>query len=190
MATTMGLLLLADNDSKPSPPAVPPQQWPGGVSRVRDSSKPIVMMFLHPHCPCSRASLSELARLAHDERGQLEFCVLFTQPSGVAASWSQTALWENAVANSNLHVVIDHACLLAKQFGAKTSGQVLVYDREGTLRFEGGITPGRGHSGDTVGRSAIRAIAASQTAGIPVNCATFGCSLSATLIPTNLGSSP
>ncbi len=183
MAATAGLLLVADYDSKPGYPASPPQQWPSGVSLARNSSKPTVIMFLHPRCPCSRASLYELARLAHGERDKLDLHVVFAQPAEVAADWSQSDLWETAVANRDLQVVIDRGGVLAKQFGAKTSGQVLVYDRAGALQFEGGITPGRGHAGDSMGRSLVQAIAAGQVPERPPHCATFGCSLSANSMP-------
>jgi hypothetical protein len=64
----------------------------------------------------------------------------------------------------------------ARRFGALTSGQVVVYDADGRLRFSGGITPARGHAGDNAGRSAIIALlegASSASVETPV----FGCSL-------------
>ncbi len=189
MATTVGLMLLADYDSKPGHPARPPQKWPNGVSLARNSSKPTLLMFLHPRCPCSQASLNELARLAHGARDQLNVSVVFARPSEVATEWSQSELWKNAVANRDLHVAIDENNLLIEQFGAKTSGQVLVYDHDGVLRFDGGITPGRGHSGDSSGHSIVRAIAAGQAVGTPECCATFGCSLSANSMPDDSGRS-
>lgn len=185
MSATAGLLWLADYDSKPGHPASPPPQWPGVVSLARNSARPTLVMFLHPRCPCSRASLFELARLAQSERDKLDLCVLFTQPSDVAADWSQTDLWESAIANRDLRVVMDHGGLLANQFGATTSGQVLIYDSHGTLRFNGGITPGRGHTGDSLGRSIVRAIAKGQAPELPANCATYGCSLTASSRPND-----
>ena len=43
------------------------------------------------------------------------------------------------------------------RFGAHVSGQVMVYDKEGKLVFQGGITESRGQMGDNAGRSAIEA---------------------------------
>jgi hypothetical protein len=183
MVATAGFLWLADYDSQPGAPANPPQRWPDSVSLARNFSKPTLLMFLHPRCPCSRASLYELARLAHDERDQFDLYVLFVQPSEVAANWSTSALWETATSCRDLQVVIDQGGRFAQQFGAKASGQVLIYDRAGVLQFDGGITPGRGHAGDSIGRSNVRAIAAGQTLKNPANCATFGCSLSANITP-------
>ncbi len=178
-ATTVGLLMLADYDSQPGVRARAPQQWPRGVSLTLNPSRPTLLMFLHPRCPCSRACLSELARLAHTERDQLNLLIAFVQPSDVPADWSQSDLWKTAVANKNWQVLIDQNGSLAGQFGAKTSGQVLVYDAQGSLQFDGGITPGRGHAGDSIGHSIVQAIAAGHSPEQPTNCPTFGCPLSA-----------
>ena len=133
IAATAGLLLVADYDSKPGPSARPPQHWPSGVSLTPHRSKATVLMFLHPRCPCSRASLFELARLAHDERDTLEMQVVFAQPEEVAVDWSQSDLWESAVANRDFRVIIDQGGTLAREFRVQTSGQALVYDRAGVL---------------------------------------------------------
>jgi hypothetical protein len=61
-------------------------------------------------------------------------------------------------------------------FGAQTSGQVCLFDRDGHLRYCGGITIARGHVGANSGRSAIEAMLqgeASPTRSRPV----FGCPL-------------
>lgn len=179
LAATAGLLLLADYDTQPGTPGQPPQHWPDEISLARNSAQPTLLMFLHPRCPCSRASLAELARLALRERDRLQFQVVFVQPAEVGVDWSQSDLWDSAVAHRDLHVVRDPGGVLAQSFGAATSGQVLVYDRQGILRFEGGITPGRGHVGDSFGSSLIPAIVAGQAPASPSRCATFGCPLSA-----------
>ena len=43
---------------------------------------------------------------------------------------------------------------LAKLFGAETSGYVVIYNPQGKLLFNGGITGSRGHAGDNAGLSA------------------------------------
>lgn len=182
-AATAGLLAIADYDAKPCASAQPPLRWPllnswGEESLPRNSSQPTLLLFLHPKCPCSRASLSEVARLAHAEQGRVNIIVLFTQPANVADDWSHTDLWQQAVANRELLTVIDQAGLVTQQFGVQTSGQILLYDRHGNLQFDGGVTPGRGHTGESVGRFLLSAIIAGQTPAIPKRCATFGCPLS------------
>lgn len=181
LTVSAGLLFVADYDSKPGVAARPPQHWPRGVSLARAVTKPTVVMFLHPRCPCSRASLLELAELTQGERDTLDLHVVFAQPAEVTSEWSKSDLWEAAVANRDLQVALDQGGELARQFGAQISGQVLVYDRTGVLQFEGGITASRGHAGDSFGSTQIRAIAAGRVSDTPTKCAAFGCSLTAKL---------
>jgi hypothetical protein len=43
----------------------------------------------------------------------------------------------------------------AKRFGAKTSGQVVLYAPKGALLFSGGITVSRGHQGSNPGLESL-----------------------------------
>jgi hypothetical protein len=54
-----------------------------------------------------------------------------------------------------LQLLIDGDGDLTEKFGAQTSGHVFLYDKLGVLRFQGGITPSRGHAGDSYGQAAI-----------------------------------
>jgi hypothetical protein len=42
-----------------------------------------------------------------------------------------------------------------RRFGARVSGEVYLFQTDGQLVFHGGITAGRGHAGDNLGRSAV-----------------------------------
>lgn len=75
-----------------------------------------------------------------------------------------------------MNVVNDGDGVEAKRFGAFTSGQALLYDAQGQLRFSGGITDSRGHEGDNAGREAIEAILAGKTATTTLTDV-FGCGL-------------
>ena len=70
--------------------------------------------------------------------------------------------------------VIDKSGEEAAQFGARTSGFVVVYGPDDKLRFSGGITGSRGHAGDNVGR---RAVIAALAGGHPPAHPVFGCGL-------------
>src|SRR5690349_19429168 len=37
--------------------------WPEASSIVRHAQRPTLLLFLHPHCACSRATVEELERL-------------------------------------------------------------------------------------------------------------------------------
>ncbi len=71
-------------------------------------------------------------------------------------------------------VLADPDGVEARRFGALTSGDAFLYDAGGRLVFRGGITPSRGHQGESAGRSAIEAFLKGgrpRTATAPV----FGC---------------
>ena len=73
-------------------------------------------------------------------------------------------------------MVHDASGVEAARFGAGTSGAVLLYSSDGTLLFAGGITPARGHQGDSFGRQRLLALldgAAADRRDAPV----FGCAL-------------
>jgi len=65
---------------------------------------------------------------------------------------------------------------VARQAGAFTSGQTLLYSAGGRLVFNGGITHSRGHSGDNKGREAIVSFLEGRTLDQHI-APVFGCSL-------------
>ena len=65
----------------------------------------------------------------------------------------------------------------ARLFGAATSGQTMVYGRNGHLLFSGGITAARGHYGDNAGASAIGALLEQPTPQSGRKTAVYGCAL-------------
>jgi hypothetical protein len=133
-------------------------------------------MFAHPHCPCTRASIGELAVLMTHCQNQIKACVVFFQPKGSSQDWPHTDLWRSAAAIPGVTVRPDEDGIEAKCFQATTSGHVVLYDAQGKLVFSGGITSSRGHAGDNAGRSEIMQWLRYETAAgseTPV----FGCSL-------------
>ena len=68
------------------------------------------------------------------------------------------------------------------RFGAATSGQVLLYDPKGQLMFAGGLTPDRGHLGDSPGRQRILSLVKTGAADAKESLV-FGCPLGATICP-------
>lgn len=153
--------------------------WPEGSRIQRAASRPTLLFFAHPRCPCTRASLEELARLAAYAEGRFTGQVWFTKPAEVAADWTQTDLWRAARAIPGISVHEDEEGREAARFGAQTSGLALLYDPAGRLQFQGGITLARGHAGDNPGRSALADLLVNgetRTDTTPV----FGCGLFAT----------
>jgi glyoxylase-like metal-dependent hydrolase (beta-lactamase superfamily II) len=155
---------------------IAPAQWPEGTQLARDSGRDTLVMFAHPHCPCTRASLGELNRLLARSRGKVAAQVWFFKPASESSDWTSTDLWRSAASMPGVQIFVDVDGLQALRFGAKTSGSVLLYDTQGRLLFSGGITGGRGHAGDNAGESTLISLLDGKGAGsrqTPV----YGCSL-------------
>ena len=159
--------------------AVPPV-WPAGSAIAPDARQPTLLLFAHPRCPCTRATLGELARLLADCQGRVQAQVWFLQPAGAGADWTNAALPQAAAAIPGLAIHWDADGREAARFHAETSGQTMLYDARGQLLFQGGITISRGHEGDNPGRRVLTALlngSGPATAGAPVRTPVFGCSL-------------
>jgi hypothetical protein len=170
-----GLLLRYKNTPGPAP-AGPPLAWPRESGMPAPRGNATLLMFVHPHCPCTEASVSELARLMTRYAGRLSVRVLMVDPPGVTGAWDDTALRDRAAAIPGVWVGRDVESREAGLFGARVSGYSLLYDTEAKLVFAGGLTAMRGHEGDSVG---LRQIAAALD-GRPLETRegpTFGCAL-------------
>ena len=171
-----GLLLVLKYENTAGTAGHTPPRWPAHFQLTYDTKRPTLVMFAHPQCPCTRASIGELARLMTQCQGQLTAHVFVLRPTGFSQDWAQTDLWRSATAIPGVDVRYDDGGVEARRFGAETSGYVVLYDSTGRLIFHGGITGARGHAGDNAGRSAMVALLRHQTVGsseTPV----FGCSL-------------
>lgn len=139
--------------------------------------KPFHMkLFAHPHCVCTRATIAELARLMTHCRASLSVDVLFLRPASIPDGWEDTDLWGAAARIPGVRVRWDDAGAMAKRYAAKTSGHAVLYDAEGRLRFQGGITVSRGHEGDSPGRTHITNLVNNGVEGSFATPA-YGCAL-------------
>jgi hypothetical protein len=154
-----------------------PAQWPRGSGLSLNPDGATVVMLVHPHCPCSRASLSELLALMTMAAGKVEAYVLFVRPPGVTDGWERTDLWRQAAAIPGVGVIADDSGRQAARFGAATSGQTMLYDRGGRLEFSGGITAARGRYGDNAGSIAIAALLGGTKKGATGRTPVYGCPL-------------
>ncbi len=153
-----GMAALWDYSSRPGVAGTPPAQWPAGSVLARSTRQFTLVMFVHPICPCTRASIGELAILMAHAGGRLRSYLVFERPGpGLPARWERTDLWESAAKIPGVTVVVDNRNE-ARRFGSATSGQIAIYDAGGRLRFNGGITAARGHWGDSPGLFEINAL--------------------------------
>ena len=181
LAVGVGLSGLLKYAGTPGVSATPPLLWPAEASIQRARDRLTLLIFLHPRCPCSDSTIEELAHIVAAAPERLKVYVVFYAPEHADRQWVQGRLWQSAAIVPGVKSIEDWNGQEVKRFRTATSGQTLVYDSAGKLRFSGGITASRGHVGDNDGRDAIVSLAlhgSSALATAPV----FGCSL--------LGTSP
>lgn len=172
----IGLGLLWQYENSPGPDEAAPYRWPGGSQIQLATDRATLVMLSHPHCPCTRASMGELARLMAQTQGRATAYVLFLKPAGSSEDWEKTDLWQSAASIPGVKVLVDNEGVEAGRFHAVTSGQTVLYDSEGRLLFSGGITGSRGHSGDNAGLSALVSLLNTGEAA-SAETSVFGCPL-------------
>jgi len=174
-AVAFGLGVLFQYENTPGRVGAVSPAWPE-TQIERATDRPTLVMLAHPHCPCTAASVGELAHIMARLQGRVAAYVLFVKPKGSGRDWEDTNLRRDAEAIPGVKVVIDPDGVEAHRFGAETSGHTLLFGADGRLIFSGGITASRGHAGDNVGESAIIALLNHQ---IPARAQTrvFGCAL-------------
>jgi hypothetical protein len=180
-SVTCGFALLAHYDFTPGRAGIVPERWPDlHLARVHD--RPTLVMVAHPRCPCTRASIAELAQIMAREQGKLIAYVLFVKPSKSVADWDETELWLSARRIPGVTVLSDVDGVAANRLGAETSGHTFLFAADGGLLFSGGITESRGHAGDNAGQSAIISLVNNKRAPQDQTFV-FGCTLAARPTP-------
>lgn len=177
VAAVLGLRVLWAYAGRPGEAAPPPGAWPAATALTSDRARPTLMMFVHPMCPCSRASVDELARVMSRTGDRVSVRVIAIRPGGAPESWEDSTLVRAVRALPGVELVFDRSGAEAERFGARTSGHVVLYDPGGTLLYSGGITAARGHAGDNDGEDAIVALVNRGPETPAGNAAVFGCPL-------------
>jgi hypothetical protein len=154
-----------------------PASWPQAAALHPVKGSPTLLMFVHPQCSCSRASLSELSALLEKRQRPISAWVIVLKPQGSASSWEQTSLVRQARAIPGVQVVLDEAGAEAARFGARTSGHLVLYGEDGQLQFSGGITGTRGHVGDNRHLQQVINTLAGNGGGQSPFAPVYGCSL-------------
>jgi hypothetical protein len=172
--------------------AVTSARWPEGVWLPLARDRQTLLVFLHPHCPCSRASVEELAQLLAQTQDHLAVQVVFFVPEGRVSDVTGSALWKSVAALPGVALICDVDGALARQFDAHTSGQVYQFDPDGQLLFSGGVTASRGHIGDNGGLNAIVELAHQPGLVLrgPAHSPVFGCEISCPMPPAQGASTP
>lgn len=150
----IGTVWMLDYSSRPGRIGNSPASLSTDYLNDNSSKLPKLLVFLHPQCPCSRATLTELNRLVERNSDSIDVNIFFYQPANESREWVETALWKTASEIPNAKISPISETELQK-FGAITSGQTLLYDSDGNLVFSGGITSARGHEGANSGSNII-----------------------------------
>lgn len=170
-----GNAMLASYAHSPGEIAAPETASPNVEAlRLTESMDPLavrVSIFVHPDCPCTAASLDELAEAV---RGAGAYVALVA--SGPQAQAGRPALMrlEQRAQAEGWTLTLDYTGQHAKQHGARTSGHTVVYTPNHKLAFHGGVTASRGHRGPNPGIRAVHDLVRGQptpTESHPV----FGC---------------
>src|SRR5690349_19441474 len=85
VVTGMGLLAAYANNAGKSSPAL------ATIPEISDanSTRNRLYMFLHPRCPCSVASVTELSRIMSRCASQIDARVYFVRPESQSADWER-----------------------------------------------------------------------------------------------------
>ena len=171
-----GMRVMLNYENTPGHAGDPPAMWPAQSRIPRTAGLPTIVIMGHPKCPCTRATIGELAVMMARLHNRATAVVVLARPQGTPDGWDDTDLRRSAAEIPGATVMSDLDEVEADRFNAGVSGQTMLYSAEGKLLFSGGITASRGHSGDNVGRSSIVSLVTygtAERARTPV----FGCAL-------------
>ncbi len=154
----------------------PPLHLPDPLKSKIGKNKNLLIMGLHPKCPCSLSSIRQLEKLLTQSNHDPKSCVfIFFKPKNEEDLWVQGNLSRMAQ-RLKVQNIIDEGGDLLELLGIRTSGHTLIYSNSGRLKYSGGLTPSRGHEGtNSFSRAALDALrneTQTQVEGL-----VFGCSI-------------
>lgn len=171
-----GFAVLGAEQFTPVPATTLATAFPRDTKLALASDKPTLLLFLHPHCPCSRSTLNELEKLQIQTQDKIAVTIVFTIPPGTPAGWEKGELLDRAHKISGAQVCLDQNGVAARRFGVNGSGHALLYAPTGKLLFSGGITAARGEDGDNPGEDAVADLVLHGRADF-TRTPVFGCQL-------------
>ena len=153
----------------------PPDLWPSDAPFAHSTTRPTLVVALHPGCACSKATLGQLERLTGSHARALDVVALTAVYPEMPAD--QDVLNATLARIPGVQRVADPRAAIAGRFGALTSGHALLYDAAGRLQFSGGLTRARGHAGDSAGLDFVRGWLDHQRPRARAAAPVFGCAL-------------
>ena len=157
--------------------------WPSDSEVVRDRSCSTLIVFVHPQCSCTRATVSQLATVRRNCSVPYKLVVVMLQPEK-GLPWRDTPMQSDIARLKPVQLVDDPGGREAIRFGVGCSGTCLLFSLNGQLLFRGGITESRGHEGTCVGSRQLLACLSHSSDGSPTASVSqnpiYGCSLVST----------
>ncbi|HEY9683527.1 MAG TPA: hypothetical protein V6C89_19905 [Drouetiella sp.] len=174
----IGTTISATYENEPGDRGFPPSQVLPTAAEMPQNSKGgyQLIMFVHPKCPCTRASMSELRKLMQNNP-DLKATIYFYRPSNEEAGWEKSDIWKTAESIKNATLRVDIDGKKASAYRIVTSGEILLYDANQHLVFSGGITGARGHVGDNISEDMLEdaLMSLSKPDQAPRIAPVFGC---------------
>src|SRR4051794_31602620 len=98
LAIGAGLVWVSGFETAGADPSQSHGDWPKETPLSLDRTHLTLLMFAHPRCPCTRASLEELKAVLAIARGKVTAEVLFLSPSRKPSLWTLADRWHEATA--------------------------------------------------------------------------------------------
>src|SRR4051812_19835544 len=91
-AACIGIAMLTAYSNIPGPASRTSADWPAGTRLELNRTGATLIVFAHPQCPCSRATVGELEKIEVLNHGELQTYVVFIEPQSVGDDWDDTDL--------------------------------------------------------------------------------------------------
>lgn len=160
----------------------PPHEWPSESSLGLAPDRPTLVYFLHPRCPCTRASTRQLERTLAGAglppANRPDVVVVASLPPDASREWRCSSTVRGAAGLPGARVHWDVGGVEADRFRVVVSGAAALYREDGRLLFSGGVTSSRGHEGDSAGSDRLAALLRRPSSSrVAESTPVFGCRL-------------
>lgn len=142
-------VLLPSSQQAPAFSSAAESKWPARTKLLPYQSQGHLLVFVHPYCPCTLATLKNLQDLSIPET--VTVSVVQLRNRNLESIHTPFSGISRIVEKKGWNLVLDDDGMEAKTFGATTSGECMLFSPTGSLLFAGGITASRGHSGENTG---------------------------------------
>ncbi len=144
-------------EATPGTPSAVAECAPAESSILLASERNTLVVFIHPKCVCTNATLLELRRIWNEIDSTVHPKCIFAlrQPVDSAAAWTKTSIERMCREFPEATVLYDYGGMEAKRYGITTSGTCILYASNGHRIFCGGITASRGHQGPAHGQDVL-----------------------------------